>query len=144
MKKTAEITSIRPRLHSNRERYLPSGCVVHVDCNATNLIDSFFSENEIYLLGFKCKTWGKVSRLGTKATIVSLREIFGDDTSIKWSRTAGCACGCSPGYRVGNLPYGSPYTNKNMSVKVVTDVSAIKGALPGFKIDLDKEIAKNS
>lgn len=142
--KSAKVTSICPRLHSNRERYLYDGCIVHVESNVTRVVDEFFHDNKIYMLNFKCKTWSKLGTISTKATIASLREIFGPEPEIKWSRTAGCSCGCSPGYRVKNLPSGSPYINKNVWATVKVDTEPVKKVLPAFQAKLEEEIKSHA
>ena len=67
--------------------------------NPDRIIDAWFEKNEIYKLTFKCKTWSKAKRLANKYVYKQLKELV-PCKSILYSRTAGCSCGCSPGYFV--------------------------------------------
>jgi hypothetical protein len=138
--KTAKVTQVQRRSMSNRERYLHDGCTVFVESNVTKLVDEFFHDNKIYALNFKCKTWSKLGTISTKATIASLREIFGPEPEIKYSRTAGCACGCSPGYRVKKLPMNSEFINKNVWATVEVDIEPVKKVIPTFQAKLEEEL----
>lgn len=65
------------------------------------MLDEWF-ENNIRGLKYKSSVW---SRLGSKVTNMIGKEIaqllkLSDDYSVTWSRTAGCSCGCSPGWIV--------------------------------------------
>lgn len=142
--KSAKVTQSRYRTSGHRTRFMPDGCIVYADSNATKIVDEFFHDNKIYALPFKCRTWSKVSGEGTKLTIAALREIFGPYVDIKWSRTAGCSCGCSPGYRIKNLERGHKYRNHDVWVDVEVDTTKLVKALPAYKIKLDAEIAKHA
>jgi len=69
-----------------------------------NVVDKWFTDNEIIDLSFKCKTWSNVARLATKATSPLLKQLFPEALSITFSRKAGCKCGCSPGYIMKHEP----------------------------------------
>jgi len=72
--------------------------VVYVNSVLNVIANDFAVKNGIYISLFKSKTWLKVCRLVNKMHVASLREIFPDAGSITFSHTAGCQCGCSPGY----------------------------------------------
>ena len=65
--------------------------------NPERIIDAWFTKNDISSLKFKCKTWSKAKRLANKYVYKQLKELV-PCKSILYSRTAGCSCGCSPGY----------------------------------------------
>lgn len=65
--------------------------------NPERIIDAWFNKNEVYKLDFKCKTWSKAKRLSNKYIYKQIKELV-PCKSILYSRTAGCGCGCSPGY----------------------------------------------
>lgn len=88
---------------------LTSKNVVYVESPLDRIVDRWFTSNDIMNLMFKCKTWDKVKRIATKAHISALQELFPDATSIRYSRKAGCRCGCSPGYLVKMS--GAHYSN---------------------------------
>ena len=141
--KSAKVTNSRYSTSGHGTRYLPDACIVYANSNATKVVDDFFHDNKIYALDFKCRTWTKVGNEGTKLTIDALRDIFGPDVNIKWSRTAGCSCGCSPGYKVKNLKMGSEYRNHDVWVDVEVDTTELVKRLPAYKVKLEAEIAKH-
>lgn len=137
---TAVITSKHRRGGSNR--YF-NGCKCFVTCNATDVADKFFMSNEIYKLNFKCKTWTAVRKVATKLCIEALRTVLPQDCIIKYSRNAGCSCGCSPGYNVTNIGHSDLY-NTHLHVDVTVDTAEFEAMMPMFKVKLDKEIKLNN
>lgn len=137
----AEITSMNDRY---RERPLFNGCNVFVECDITDLVDSWFRDNDVYRLDFKCKTWNKLKTRASKVTIKALRTIFGDECKITYSIYAGCTCPCSPGYRVRSLN-DKQYNNKSIWVTITNTeaVEALRAELPKFTEMLNKEIEEN-
>jgi hypothetical protein len=81
---------------------------VFVESNASSIADDWFSENEVYSLRFKSKTWAKMGRLLHKINGKYISELLECNTKdVKYSANCGCSsCPCSPGYNVYN-------TNKN-------------------------------
>lgn len=65
--------------------------------NPERIIDAWFTKNGIGSLNFKCKTWSKAKRLANKYIYKQIKELV-PCKSVLYSRTAGCSCGCSPGY----------------------------------------------
>ena len=63
------------------------------------LADDWFSKCKIWMLDYKCKTWASVVRKSNSVLYSTLREKF-DATKVRYSRNAGCSCGCSPGFIV--------------------------------------------
>ena len=85
--------------NSKTDNKLRNKSVVYVNWSALDKVaDQWFGDNSIMNLNFKCKTWSQVAGLVTKTTAPLLRDLFPEALSIKFSRTAGCRCGCSPGY----------------------------------------------
>jgi hypothetical protein len=126
-----------------RERFIPNGFNVYIDSNATELVDKFFSENKIYGLSFKSKTWSKMCRMTEKLNIAAMRAVYGSTPDIKYSYKTGCSCGCSPGYKVRKAfcPTLREYANCDIWATVKVDVSEIKALMPKFKEMLAEEIA---
>ena len=137
---TAEITSNQRRAQS--ERYF-NGCKCFVNCNATKIADKFFTENEIYKLNFKCKTWAAVCKVTTKLCVEALKTVLPKGCIVKYARNAGCSCGCSPGYNVTNIGHSDLY-NTNLHVEVTVDTTEFEAMMPLFKVKLDKEIKLNN
>lgn len=74
---------------------------VYCESSGDELIQDFFYEN-IAQLGFKCKTWSKLTRFVNKLTSAAIKEHFPDKSlkSLRFSHKCGCSCGCSPGWNV--------------------------------------------
>lgn len=142
MTPSATVTSNRIRIG---ERYISSGCNCFVKSDATKIADTFFHENKIYNLNFKCKTWNKIKRLVDKLNIEALKIIFPEECTIRFSHKTGCSCGCSPGYRVRNVTSRNfAYYNNNVYVTVKVDTTKFENMLPKFKQMLEEEISANT
>ena len=74
------------------------------ECALTKLADEWFLDKEIHTLNFKCKTWKKVKRKISDIHRPFLMDEL-DADKIRYSRKAGCQCGCSPGYVVESSNY---------------------------------------
>jgi hypothetical protein len=72
--------------------------IIYVESPLYKVADKFASDHNVFGLPFKSKTWGKVCQQVTKTHIVELKKLFPEALEIKFSQTAGCRCGCSPGY----------------------------------------------
>ena len=72
--------------------------IIYIESPFDNAVDKFATENGVWNLDFKSKVWSSVCKQATKTNLKALKELFPDATSIKFSRKAGCSCGCSPGY----------------------------------------------
>jgi hypothetical protein len=72
--------------------------IIYIESPLDKVADRWFTANEIMCVPFKCKTWKKISRMATKTTLASLKELFPEALRITFSAKAGCRCGCSPGY----------------------------------------------
>lgn len=111
----ATITSVNPR--SYKERPI-SGAKLFISSDENcpdSVIDKWFSDNEIYLLNFKCKTWSKVKGLSTRKMKGPLKELV-KCFKMNYSHKCGCSCGCSPGYNVTD-PLNKEHVNTNIYVK---------------------------
>lgn len=142
---TMKVSQIRKRPYT--ERFLHNGFNVFLDSNATDLIDKFFRENEIFALRFKSKTWSKMCRMAEKLNVNAMREVYGSSPDIKYSVHTGCSmCPCSPGYRVRKAfcPTLREYANCDIWASMKVDISEIKALLPKFKKMLDEEIATHN
>jgi hypothetical protein len=132
----------KSRRRTYPERFIADGFNVYRESNLTKAIDKFFSDNEIYALGFKCKTW---SRLGNKVTRIEAEAIrsllkLPDTVEIKWSAKAGCSCGCSPGFKVRKAK-NSKLENCDVFITLkFDDLSEIRKDITKAKEDLKKEI----
>lgn len=80
---TMKVSQIRRRSYG--ERFLHNGFNVYLKSNASSLIDKFFSENEIWSLQFKSKTWSKMCRMAEKLNIAAMRTVYGQTPDIKFS-----------------------------------------------------------
>jgi len=96
-----QVTIRKSLRRSFGERFITKGFNVFVTSNATEFIDNWFNENEIWKLSVKSKAWAKLTRACNKLNINAMRTVFGDDCNIVFSHYAGCSmCPCSPGFRV--------------------------------------------
>lgn len=133
-----KVTKTLRRRHP--ERFI-DGARAFVSSNTSKAIDPFFEKHKIYGLNFKCATWSSLRNRAAKLDIAELQTVFGPKAQIRWSRTAGCSCGCSPGYVItGDIP--SEYRNMNVFADIKTDVSTLKSEMPKYETRLAKELAK--
>lgn len=94
----ATLTKTAPVQNSRRRK--PGRNLVYIKSPFDDIVDKFGSEHKVWNLPFKSKTWSKICGEATKLNAKSLKEIFPEAVSIKFSAKAGCTCGCSPGYIV--------------------------------------------
>lgn len=133
---TCEIKKIDA--NTNRSRYgAKVKSVVYAKSNLVDIADDFLNEHKIWALPFKCKTWSRVGGLAARATAKIISEKVGYKASF--SRTAGCSCGCSPGY-VFHAPVTSEYYNKRLNIEIVADEGKVRAAIARGTIDLPLEI----
>jgi hypothetical protein len=138
------VSKISKRSRLNRERYT-DGARVFADSNTSKVVNEFFNKNEIFNLAWKCKTWSSLRNKATKLDIAELKTVFGPYAVIRWSRTAGCSCGCSPGFVVSG-EIDRKYMNANVYVNIAVQPAAIaklKTEMPKFQQRLNEEIAAN-
>lgn len=138
---TMKVSQIQKR--SYRDRFIPNGFNVYLKSNATDLIDKFFTENKIYGLSFKSKTWSKMCRMAEKLNIAAMRTVYGSTPDIKYSIHTGCSmCPCSPGYRVrkATCPTLREYANCDIWASAKVDVTELAVMMPKFKKMLKEEI----
>ena len=74
--------------------------VVYVESTLDEVANTWFRKHKICNLSFRCKTWEKACKAVNKQHITALKDLFPEASSIQFSRTAGCNCGCSPGFIV--------------------------------------------
>lgn len=116
MKTNAKITNINP---AKSDDYRKSGkrFTVYTDGVARDIADQeYFTKYNIINFDFRCASW---SRVGSFAAAIEARRAqqavetaFGVKVSLKFSRTAGCSCGCSPGF-VGEILEGERSASYN-------------------------------
>jgi len=142
MKATVNTTQVT---HNQRKT------VIYIDNSPLNEVaDKFAAENGIYPARFKSKVWSKIKRMVNTAHIPlikscipdALKEKFVDNVgefTISFSDTAGCSCGCSPGYvmrRNSNVCYNI-WVTVEASEKEVSEFSQkVNALLP----DWEKEV----
>ena len=73
---------------------------IHRTSQLSELVDKWFSDNSIYGLKFKCKTWNKLTKVVNKIESAAIKELLDDPgtKNVSWSAKCGCSCGCSPGF----------------------------------------------
>ena len=90
-------TTRRTTKHSHRS-------VIYIESPLNDIADEFATKHGVFGLSFKSKTWSKVCRATNKRHVEVLRKVFPDAINIQFSNTAGCACGCSPGFIMTHAP----------------------------------------
>lgn len=140
----ATVTNNRPRNYP--ERFIYGGCNVYVKSKANDVVDDWFHNNSVFNLDFKCKTWTKLKSAANKLNIEALRTIFGNECDVTYSHTAGCSCGCSPGFKVRKLTseHIPTYNNRDVWVTLDVDVTKLESDLKSFDTMLEREIAANN
>jgi len=135
-----KVTNCRAR--GGREKRI-NGARAYVNSSVGKVVDKFFDDNKIYALNFTCSTWNALKRKAVESDIADLKTIFGEDAEIRWSKTAGCSCGCSPGYVVdGQMK--SEFRNKNVWIDIESSTDHLVKLLPDFTKKLAAEIAKKN
>ena len=130
------------KTRSFREKRI-NGARAYVNSSVGKVVDNFFNDNEIYALKFKCSTWNALKRKAVESDIADLKTIFGEDSEIRWSKTAGCSCGCSPGYVVDGKIDGK-YRNSDVWIDIDSCTAHLVKLLPDFMKKLTAEIAKKN
>jgi hypothetical protein len=120
-----------------------NGARAYVNSSVGKVVDEFFHDNKIYALKFKCNTWNALKRKAVESDIADLKIIFGEEAEIRWSKTAGCSCGCSPGYVVDGKIDGK-YRNSDVWIDIDSSTAHLVKLLPDFTKKLTAEIAKKN
>lgn len=118
---------------------------VYVDKNpAADIADKFFDEHQIRALKFKCRAWSAVGRATSRTNLEAMIPVLCSrfslspaDFELKYSRKAGCACGCSPGF-VGKLLTNSLHRELSRT-NVWMDVSPSEAALTLLRAECIKQ-----
>lgn len=104
-----------------------------VNCNGYAVIDEEFADPlGIMGLDYESKAWLKVRGASEREVVLVLTNLLIERwpdikiKSIKWSRTCGCTCGCSPGYNVNLEVFHKEVTMHNMWADVFLNEDAIK------------------
>ena len=134
------VTKHKTRTYSEKRI---SGARAYVSSSIGKLVDTFFYENRIHALKFTCSTWNALKRKAVRSDIADLKIIFGEEATIRWSRTAGCSCGCSPGYVVdGDI--NAKYRNSDVWIDIDSSTAHLTKLLPDFSKRLQAEITKKN
>lgn len=83
--------------------YKDRKAVVYIKKTAIDtIINKWFSDNEIYSLDFKCKTWTWLTARRNALIASKIHSLLGLDENqmVKFSQYAGCSCPCSPGFLI--------------------------------------------
>lgn len=84
---------------------------VYTDGVARDLADHvYLTKHALWNHNFRIPSWGRVAGVATKIEAAAAKAAVearfpGVKVELKFSRTAGCGCGCSPGY-VGKIVEG--------------------------------------
>jgi hypothetical protein len=76
------------------------GARAFIQSNLVDCTTEVYSENELYNVEWKSKSWTKLSSYATRSTAKALRAKLelSENISVTFSVYAGCSCSCSPGY----------------------------------------------
>lgn len=141
-----QITNIRPERFDSDTKFV----VFVEDSQASELADGFYNDNQLWKLEFKCKTWSKVESAANRIDIPNivrhLESQYNDAIELKYSRNAGCNCGCSPGY-IG-FSTDRRLAGKNVWISGVTmteaEAATLQNKIDRADADLVLEIASNT
>lgn len=106
----AIITKVLPPTSRSDWNRSATKFVVYTAGAARDVADrEYFTKHSIGDLKFKCASWSRVGSFAAKiegaAAKAAVEAKFGVVVELKFSRTAGCSCGCSPGF-VGKIVSG--------------------------------------
>lgn len=110
---------------------------VYVDSNAAKLADNWFNEKKIWNLDFKCKTWGQIGRAVSRMVNKVLVNELDDVKSARYSKTAGCSCGCSPGFIVDTQSRTARFVDITFTDE---ELSGLKALIAAADDKLKKEL----
>lgn len=123
--------------------------VLFVDDIGSDMLDTWFSENGIRNLDYKCATWNWLVKEHSKIIRRVVRAFFGcgEEFKLSWNAHAGCSCPCSPGYIVSSDAIDCKYPHFNhwcwMDVKLEeSDLAEIKQLITVASYRLRKEKEK--
>ena len=135
-----KVSKIRKRTYPEKQI---SGARAYVTSAAGKAVDKFFNDHQIYGLQFKCSTWSSLKRKASEMDIADLKKVFGQNAQIRYSATAGCSCGCSPGYVISG-EIDQKFKNADVWVDIKTSASHLVKAFPDYTKRLEAEIAKKN
>jgi hypothetical protein len=131
-----KVTTYKTRSFSEKRI---NGARAYVNSSVGKVVDEFFHDNKIYALKFKCNTWNALKRKAVESDIADLKIIFGEEATIRWSKTAGC----SPGYVVDGKIDGK-YRNSDVWIDIDSSTAHLTKLLPDFSKRLQAEITKKN
>lgn len=81
--------------------YKSTAVFIYNENKITKMLSEWFWVNDIIKLQVKSKAHGHLVKFVTTTNALHIAELLKTDPrNVKFSFTAGCACGCSPGYKV--------------------------------------------
>lgn len=85
--------------HSHRRDVLPKLRVFVEDNPLSKACDKWGRDNGVLSLTVKSKAWSRIGNLYHRMVEAAITRHFHAATGgVKFSRTCGCSCGCSPGF----------------------------------------------
>lgn len=120
---------------------------VYVSSNLDELVDGWFTENRIFELQFKCKTWDSIVRRANRIINAAVIANIEEADSCSYSRKAGCSCGCSPGYIITGNNFD--FTDISCQIEFTDEemqpvVDFIKGAPELLKKEMLEQLAASA
>jgi hypothetical protein len=101
--------------------------VVFISSDLIDMLDAWFTANNIGALDYKCRTWDALVKSCTKEIgrlVVKHLGINPDTVKFSYSTYAGCTCPCSKGYIIDFKGNSHPYSNKWIWMDVLADEQA--------------------
>jgi hypothetical protein len=102
--------------------------VVFINSDIIEMIDGWFTANNIGALDYKCRTWDALVKSCTKELgrlVLKHLGINPDTVKFSYSTYAGCTCPCSKGYIIDFKGNSHPtYSDKWIWMDVLSDEQA--------------------
>lgn len=89
------------------------------DTSLHKIADQWFADNDLMSMLVPSKAWRKLVRTLNNIIEPKLANHFKvPKEQVKYQRTCGCSCGCSPGYKVKQVPGDLQYKSAWAQVQV--------------------------
>jgi hypothetical protein len=85
---------------SRRATYSGNKTIVYVDSNLMDTVDKDIFNKYVSALRVKSVAWASLIRKVNAVIAPAIKEHLKGDYKVRYSRKAGCKCGCSPGFIV--------------------------------------------
>lgn len=145
------ITKINPPRDSSDYRKSAKRFTVYTDGKARDVADrEYLTKFDLRKYNFKIASWARVggfaAQIEADAAKAAIEAQFGVTVELKFSRYAGCSCGCSPGFVgkiVGGIRGELSRADVWMSEEIATeDEAAVVACAARMAKGLPAEIAK--